>query len=160
MHSAVTGLHRLRPMRSALTVLSLAALSLGIVSQVLARDYQERRDLTCKGSPTNCRGTFEEVAAGKVLSIQFVSCFVDGIGLNIDTNKAAFLGINNALGNGFRHTLTWEVRETGNRTIMIVSQPVQLRVPAERRPDIQLPFPSLIAVSGDCAISGDLANAP
>ena len=121
--------------------------------------FQARKALTCSGVPTNCRTTFAPVAAGKRLKIDFVSCFVDAPD-SIDPNKAAFLGVDNAQSDTFRHTLRWEIQLTGGRSITIVSQPVVVTVAAGRKPDIAIPFPGLTAATGDCAISGTLTTLP
>jgi hypothetical protein len=123
-------------------------------------EFQERKALTCTGNPANCRATFNVVAANRRLDIEFVSCFLQRPTAITEPNKAAFLGINNALV-FLRHTLVWEDRQAGNLRLTIVSQPVQLTVRTNQRPDIAIPFTVAVpGATGDCTISGKIVVLP
>jgi hypothetical protein len=146
-----------------IALLATASLAAGLCTVGAANaqvvPFQARKALTCTGTPTNCRATFAPVAAGKRLKIDFVSCFVDAPS-SVDPNKAAFIGVDNAQGAAFRHTLRWEIQVTSGRKMTIVSQPVLMIVAEGKKPDIAIPFPGAIAATGDCAISGTLTTLP
>lgn len=151
---------RTATLRSVAAAAMIASLLLVVKSagQAEAAEFQARRQLDCSGTPIKCRATFGEVDANKRLTITFVSCFLQG-NQEVELPKAAFLGINNALSDDqFRHALIWEIRDAGNLSIILVSQPVLVQVGAGKRPDIAIPFIGESAPNGNCSISGELAN--
>lgn len=153
---------RLRLLRIACT-LAAALLAEGWAGEAVAQSggslFQQRQPLTCAQNPTNCRAQFTVVPANRRMEIDFVSCFLQTAAA-VDANKAAFLGINDALSGQFRHTLIWEQRQTTGLNIIVISQTVSLVVIEGRRADIAIPFPGAAAGSGDCAISGRIVAVP
>jgi hypothetical protein len=129
------------------------------VAQSEGARFQQRQPLTCSQNPTNCRAIFTVVPSNRRMDIDFVSCFLQ-TATSIDSNKAAFLGVNDALSGQFRHTLIWEQRGTTGFNLIIVSQPVSLVVPEGKRADIAIPFPGLATGTGDCSISGRVVPVP
>lgn len=128
-------------------------------AQTSGAAFQQRQPIVCSQNPTNCRAQFTVVPASRRMEIDFVSCFLQTAAA-IDPNKAAFLGINDALSAQFRHTLIWEERQTSGFNLIIISQPISLIVVEGKRADIAIPFPGSAAGSGDCAISGRLVVVP
>jgi hypothetical protein len=144
----------------AIAFLALALFSGSDTGHAQTGRFQEKKALTCTGNPANCRAVFNVVAANRRLDLEFVSCFLQRPSVLDDPNKAAFLGINNAL-TGVRHTLVWEERQAGSLRLTIVSQPVQLTVRTNERPDIAIPFTGLVpGATGDCTISGKIVVLP
>lgn len=118
------------------------------------QSYQDARQRTCSTSPTTCLINFANVPTNRRLEIRYVSC--QAIMAGADAVSDAGIGtITDTLEFNLSLNAPWERTPAGYPgPVYNWSQPVQMFVPAGRRPAVYITTSGpLTAV---CTISGDM----
>jgi hypothetical protein len=107
---------------------------------------------SCSANSSACTFFFPLIGANRRLDIQFVSCRLVGVGLQVGD---AVLGIGDA-SQVPSHFLNGSDHASGNNTFFVISQPVVFSIPADKRPNIKIFYATTTLLSQRCSISGVL----
>ena len=135
---------------SVLSLMPAATLPAHAQTEVARTPWQVTGGKICASG--TCRVYFPLVAANRRLDLQFVSCFVAGPGLE---PSVFFLGVDDALALGVKHTLVPFERTYNSEALFEVSQPIVFSIAAGHRPQIAFFYSGSATGGSSCSLSGE-----